>query len=80
VRRRSHVKPRAVILGGAVVRVLTFVRAMSLRWGATAEETNLFLPGDDLMRRSDVTSTRAITVAARSALQSGVELRLRDLR
>jgi hypothetical protein len=64
VRHRSHINPRAVILGGAVVSVLAFVRATYLRWGATAEETNLFLAGDDLMRRSDVTSTRAITIDA----------------
>jgi hypothetical protein len=67
VRRKSDLSPRAVILGATVVRLLALVRATYLRWGATAEEANLVLPGDDLLRRSDVTATRAITIHAAAA-------------
>lgn len=67
MRRRSALSPGAVILGGTVVHLLAVVRATYLRWGATAEEANLVLPGDDLMQRSDVTATRAITIHAAAA-------------
>jgi hypothetical protein len=67
VTRRSLLSPRAIIAGGAVVRLLAVVRATYLRWGATASEASLVLPGDDLMQRSDVTATRAITIHASAA-------------
>jgi hypothetical protein len=67
VRRGSDLSPRAVILGGGAAGLVTLVRATYLRWGATDQEQNLRLPGDDLMPRSDVTATRAITVHAPAA-------------
>jgi hypothetical protein len=35
-----------------------------LRWGATDEEVDAFLPGDDVVSDADVTATRAVTVRA----------------
>jgi hypothetical protein len=61
---RSPLSVQAVTLGGAVGVGVGFLRARSLRWGATDEELRAFLPGDDLVPRSDVTATRAVTVRA----------------
>jgi hypothetical protein len=52
----------AVVAGGAA-----FLRARSLRWGATDGEVEMVLPGDDLVPRADLTATRAITVRACAA-------------
>lgn len=35
-----------------------------MRWGATDEELDALLPGDDLVSHADVTATRAVTVRA----------------
>jgi hypothetical protein len=35
-----------------------------LRWGATDEELNMLLPGDELVPEADLTATRAVTVDA----------------
>lgn len=43
------------------------VRRRYLRWGATDDEVAAALPGDELLARSDLTATRAITVQARPA-------------
>jgi hypothetical protein len=40
------------------------VRTRYLRWGATTEEIESALPGDDLVAHPDLTSTRAITIEA----------------
>lgn len=40
------------------------VRTRYLRWGATAEEVQSALSGDDLVAHADLTSTRAITIDA----------------
>jgi hypothetical protein len=55
---------RSVVLGGAVAAVVALLRAHYLRWGATAEEVNLALPGDELVPHADLTATRAVTVGA----------------
>jgi hypothetical protein len=40
------------------------VRPWLLRWGATAQESTQWLPGDDIVPRPRTTSTRAITIDA----------------
>jgi hypothetical protein len=40
------------------------VRRWYLTWGATAEEVDATLPGDDLLPEADMVSTRAITIDA----------------
>lgn len=47
--------------GGAVAYAL-LVRPWHLRWGATDEESDAALPGDDLIPSPDLMATRAITV------------------
>ncbi len=54
----------AGLIGFTAVTYLLFARPRQLRWGASAEERELSLPGDDLISRPDLTATRAITVRA----------------
>jgi hypothetical protein len=61
---RKAFSMRLVALGTAVVAGLALLRNRWLRWGATDEELNLALPGDELMTRADLTSTRAVTIRA----------------
>ena len=42
-------------------------RTRQLRWGATDQERELALPGDELIAKADLTATRAITVRAAAA-------------
>ena len=58
------VNARLVAVGGAVAAGFALVRARYLRWGATDEEHNMVLPGDELVPDADLTATRAITVGA----------------
>jgi hypothetical protein len=51
-------------VGGAGAIVVAALRARSLRWGATDEEIDTALPGDELVARADLTATRAITIHA----------------
>src|SRR5512132_2606280 len=60
--RRAAAAGTAVI-GGAAAYLLV-VRPWQLRWGATDEERDATLPGDDLIPTPDLTATRAITVHA----------------
>jgi hypothetical protein len=39
-----------------------FLRRRYLYWGATDDEMAMALPGDALLRRADLTATRAITI------------------
>ncbi len=48
----------------AAVAYVLLARPRQLRWGATDEEANGFLVGDDLIENSDLTATRGITVRA----------------
>ena len=41
---------------------IRLARPQQLRWGATDQESDGFLPGDDLIANPDLTATRAITV------------------
>jgi hypothetical protein len=62
--RRPPLSVQAVTLGGAVAVGVSFLRGRYLRWGATDEELDAFLPGDDLVSLANVTATRAVTVRA----------------
>ena len=56
----------AGVVCGAAVYVV-FGRTRQLRWGATDQECELVLPGDELIADADLTATRAITVRATPA-------------
>ena len=53
----------AVAAGAAAVAAL---RTQSLRWGATADERESVLPGDEVLGRAQLISTRAITIQSSS--------------
>jgi hypothetical protein len=53
----------AAVIGSAAAYLLA-IRRWQLRWGATDEEVDATLPGDDLIPDPDLTVTRAITVHA----------------
>lgn len=57
-----------VIAGGAEIGAATvtapLLRYSYNRWGATAAEVTAVMPGDDLVPRPKITSTRAITIGA----------------
>ena len=46
------------------IAATAFARARQLRWGASTQECDASLPGDDLIVSPDLTATRAITVRA----------------
>ena len=60
MRRRYAMSVIAV--GGAAAAYIRLARPRQLRWGATDQESDGFLPGDDLIANPDLTATRAITV------------------
>lgn len=60
----SHLARRVTLLGGAVVAYILMVRPRQFRWGATAEECEDALPGDELIATADLDATRAITIRA----------------
>jgi hypothetical protein len=62
--RRRAATSGAVVIGTAVAGYLLLVRRWQLRWGATNEEYDAALPGDDLIANPDLVATRAITVHA----------------
>jgi hypothetical protein len=49
---------------GSVAAYILLARRRLLRWGATDEEFDESLPGDELVANADLTSTRAITIRA----------------
>jgi hypothetical protein len=51
------------VLAAAALYALV-LRRRQLRWGATAEEADAELPGDELLALTDLTATRAITIHA----------------
>ncbi len=61
--RRRAVAAGAAVLGSAAAYLLV-VRPWQLRWGATDEERDAPLDGDDLIANPDLITTRAITVRA----------------
>jgi hypothetical protein len=63
--RRPGVRDaRSVLLGGMAAVGVALLRARYLRWGATDDELNVALPGDELLPAADLTATRAVTVRA----------------
>jgi hypothetical protein len=52
---------------GATAAYILAARPRQLRWGATDEESEGPLPGDDLLENADITATRAITIRASAA-------------
>jgi len=53
---------RATAIGSAAAAYIYLARPRLLRWGATDQEVDGPLPGDDLVANADVTATRAITI------------------
>jgi hypothetical protein len=62
MRSRAAVAGAAAI--GSAAAYLLVVRLWQLRWGATEEERDATLAGDDLLPNPDLIATRAITVHA----------------
>jgi hypothetical protein len=60
--RRRHAG--VAIIGGALTAYVLLARPRQLRWGATDQESDGPLPGDDLIPNPGLTATRAITVRA----------------
>ena len=58
---------RPIALGAVTVAAAAVLRARQRRWGATDDEVNRTLPGDDLISHADLTATRAITIHATAA-------------
>jgi hypothetical protein len=56
-----------VAADGAVVAGVAFARGRYLRWGATDDELNVALPGDEIVATADLTATRAVTVRVAGA-------------
>jgi hypothetical protein len=54
----------AVIGGGVGVAYMRLLRPWQLRWGATNEECERLLPGDDLVQAPTLDATRAMTIRA----------------
>ena len=48
----------------AALAYLRVLRPWQLTWGATQDEVDRALPGDDLVERPTLCATRAITIAA----------------
>jgi hypothetical protein len=60
MRRRSVTS--VIAIGGAAAAYIRLARPRQLRWGATNQESDGSLLGDDLIANPDLTATRAITV------------------
>jgi hypothetical protein len=54
----------AAAIAGAAATYIVLARPRQLRWGATDDELEASLPGDDLIENVDLTATRAITIRA----------------
>src|SRR6266496_4230437 len=66
MKRRAALAGTFVIASAAAAYILA-VRPWQLRWGATDEELDATLAGDDLIANPDLMATRAITVHAVAA-------------
>ena len=55
----------AMAVGAATAAYLLFIRPWQLRWGATDEELDRPMPGDEIVERPTFNATRAVTIAAR---------------
>jgi hypothetical protein len=56
-----------MVSGAALGAYVFFVRPWQRRWGATDEEVQRVLPGDELIAQPDVKLTRAVTIGAKPA-------------
>jgi hypothetical protein len=65
--KRRAAAAGAAIIGSATAAYLLVGRPWQLRWGATDEERDTTLAGDDLIPTPDLVATRAITVHASAA-------------
>ena len=59
--RRRYVAG-ATAIGGTAAAYILLARPLHLRWGATDQESDDPLPGDDLIAKPDLTATRAINI------------------
>src|SRR6266487_1255396 len=59
---KSRSVVNAIALGGAVAAYILLARPRQLRWGATNQECDASLVGDELISNADLTATRAITI------------------
>ena len=55
----------AALAAVAVVTYLRFIRPWQLRWGATIEEVERAMPGDDVVKFPTFNATRGVTIQAR---------------
>ena len=55
---------RSFAVAAVVIAAAGRTRMRMLRWGATDDELDLNLPGDDMLRRADVVATRSVTIRA----------------
>ena len=62
---KLNVKVLTTAIGGAaaLAAYALFVRPWHLRWGATEEELEMSLPGDELVEHPRLNATRAITIS-----------------
>lgn len=62
--RQMRLRPFVFTLGATTAFYLALRRRMIVNWGATAEEAQSRLPGDELLESADGVSTRAISIDA----------------
>ncbi len=60
----KRVWPLVNLVGGVTTLYLMVVRPWHLKWGATSEEADRLLPGDDLIPNAKINATHAITINA----------------
>ena len=56
----------AIATGAALAAYLLYVRPRHIRWGATDEEVERPMPGDEVVERPNFVATRAVTIEATS--------------
>ena len=61
---RSRYAIGVTAIGGAAAAYILLARPRLIRWGATDQEFDEPLPGDELVPNADLTATRAITIRA----------------
>ena len=61
---RSRSALGVAVIGGSAAAYVLLARPRQLRWGATDQELDEPLPGDELIAHADLTATRAITIGA----------------
>ena len=49
---------------GAIASYVLLIRPWHLRWGSSDEETEMKLPGDDLVQEAKLQATHAVTILA----------------